>query len=142
MRWQRRRKGSLGTGGMACWFTSRVLPSARNIFAAKDCWGHSDQYCQCPNANNHISNSNLCRQCPTECVRFVVTLSANQVFYNPSEVTFEELCNVFFGRINPTQVNGQGGDRGTQYRTGVYPHTKEQKDVVRRISHYTVRAAT
>ncbi|CAN0326177.1 unnamed protein product, partial [Hapterophycus canaliculatus] len=59
---------------------------------------------------------------------------AVQVFYNPSEVTFEELCNVFFGRINPTQVNGQGGDRGTQYRTGVYPHTKEQKDVVRSVS--------
>lgn len=54
-----------------------------------------------------------------------------QVYYNPSEVTFEELCNVFYGRINPTQENGQGGDRGTQYRTGIYPHTKEQTDVVR-----------
>lgn len=54
-----------------------------------------------------------------------------QVFYNPSEVSFEELCGVFFGRIDPTQVNGQGGDRGTQYRTGVYPHTKEQEEMVR-----------
>ncbi|CAN0448870.1 unnamed protein product, partial [Ectocarpus sp. 8 AP-2014] len=51
-----------------------------------------------------------------------------QVFYKPSEVSFEELCGVFFGRINPTQVNGQGGDRGTQYRTGIYSHTKEQSD--------------
>lgn len=54
-----------------------------------------------------------------------------QVYYNPSEVSFEELCGVFFGRIDPTQVNGQGGDRGTQYRTGIYPHTKEQEEVVR-----------
>lgn len=59
------------------------------------------------------------------------TTRGQQVFYNPSEVTFEELCDVFFGRIDPTQVNGQGGDRGTQYRTGVYPHTKEQEDAVR-----------
>lgn len=57
-----------------------------------------------------------------------------QVYYNPSEVSFEVLCGVFFGRINPTQVNGQGGDRGTQYRTGIYPHTKEQSDVVRCVS--------
>lgn len=56
---------------------------------------------------------------------------APQVYYNPSEVSFEELCGVFFGRIDPTQVNGQGGDRGTQYRTGIYPHTKEQEGVVR-----------
>ncbi|CAM9626462.1 unnamed protein product [Ectocarpus sp. 13 AM-2016] len=58
---------------------------------------------------------------------------AVQVYYNPSEVSFEELCGVFFGRINPTQVNGQGGDRGTQYRTGIYPHTKEQSDVALKV---------
>lgn len=56
------------------------------------------------------------------------------MYYNPSEVSFEELCGVFFGRIDPTQVNGQGGDRGTQYRTGIYPHTKEQEEVVRGLS--------
>lgn len=53
------------------------------------------------------------------------------MFYNPSEVTFEELCDVFFDRIDPTTVNGQGNDRGTQYRTGIYPHTKEQEAAVR-----------
>lgn len=63
---------------------------------------------------------------------------APQVYYNPSEVSFEELCGVFFGRIDPTQVNGQGGDRGTQYRTGIYPHTKEQEEVVRDLPSPTV----
>eukprot|EP00752_Nemacystus_decipiens_P013846 g12293.t1 len=58
---------------------------------------------------------------------------AVQVYYNPSEVSFEELCGVFFGRIDPTQVNGQGGDRGTQYRTGIYPHTKEQEEVAQKV---------
>ncbi|CAM9716550.1 unnamed protein product [Discosporangium mesarthrocarpum] len=52
---------------------------------------------------------------------------AVQVFYNPLEVSFESLMEVFFGRIDPTQKDGQGGDWGTQYRTGVYPHTEEQE---------------
>lgn len=38
---------------------------------------------------------------------------------------------MFFGRIDPTQVDGQGGDWGTQYRTGVYCHTDEQETSVR-----------
>eukprot|EP00904_Undaria_pinnatifida_P003731 jgi/Undpi1/13359/HiC_scaffold_8.g03018.m1 len=38
-----------------------------------------------------------------------------------------EAVQVFFGRIDPTQKDGQGGDWGTQYRTGVYYHTDEQE---------------
>lgn len=53
-----------------------------------------------------------------------------QVHYDPSEVKFEELLEVFFGRIDPTQKDGQGGDWGTQYRTGVYYHTDEQEATV------------
>ncbi|CAM9939509.1 unnamed protein product [Choristocarpus tenellus] len=55
---------------------------------------------------------------------------AVQVHYKPSEVSYESLVDVFFSRIDPTQVNGQGGDRGTQYRTGVYSHTEEQAEAV------------
>jgi len=51
---------------------------------------------------------------------------AVQVYYNPEEVSFTQLCNVFFERTNPTTVNGQGNDFGTQYRTGVYTHTDQQ----------------
>lgn len=58
--------------------------------------------------------------------------SPPQVQYKPSEVTYEELLAVFFDRIDPTQVDGQGGDWGTQYRTGVYYHTEEQEAAVSR----------
>lgn len=51
---------------------------------------------------------------------------ATLVFYDPKTVGYEQLLDVFFERIDPTQVNGQGGDRGTQYRTGVYTHSEEQ----------------
>ncbi len=36
---------------------------------------------------------------------------------------------MLFSRINPTTVNGQGNDHGTQYRTGVYTHTPEDRKV-------------
>jgi peptide-methionine (S)-S-oxide reductase len=51
------------------------------------------------------------------------------VYYDPQECTYEQLLDTFFDRINPTTVNGQGNDYGKQYRTGVYPHTAEQKKV-------------
>lgn len=49
------------------------------------------------------------------------------VYYDPTETTYEALLDTFFGRVNPTTVNGQGNDRGTQYRTGVYFHSPEQE---------------
>jgi peptide-methionine (S)-S-oxide reductase len=49
------------------------------------------------------------------------------LLYNPAEVSYEELLNVFWSRHDPTQLNGQGNDIGTQYRGGIYYHTEEQK---------------
>lgn len=52
---------------------------------------------------------------------------ATFVYYDPSVCSYEDLLDVFFDKTDPTQVNGQGNDRGTQYRTGVYFHTPEQE---------------
>jgi peptide-methionine (S)-S-oxide reductase len=51
------------------------------------------------------------------------------VYYDPKETSYEKLLDVFFARVNPTTVNGQGNDRGTQYRTGVYTHSPEQATI-------------
>lgn len=51
------------------------------------------------------------------------------VYYDPKETSYEKLLDVFFGRVDPMQVNGQGNDRGRQYRTGVYFHSEEQQEV-------------
>ena len=52
-----------------------------------------------------------------------------QVKYDPAEVTYEELLNIFFENHDPTTVNRQGPDVGTQYRSVVFYHSKEQKAV-------------
>merc|ERR1711990_481059 len=54
---------------------------------------------------------------------------AVQMTYDPNVVTFAELCDVFYEGHNPRQLNGQGGDMGTQYRSGIYYHDEEQKKV-------------
>ena len=53
------------------------------------------------------------------------------VYYNPKECSYEKLLDVFFDRVDPTTVNGQGRDYGKQYRTGVYYHTEEQEACAR-----------
>ncbi len=51
------------------------------------------------------------------------------VEYDPEQVTYEELLNVFWENHDPTQVNRQGPDVGTQYRSAIFFHTEEQKRV-------------
>ncbi|MDF2567452.1 MAG: peptide methionine sulfoxide reductase MsrB [Oscillospiraceae bacterium] len=45
---------------------------------------------------------------------------AVRVVYNPAAVTLDFLLDLFYEAIDPTSVNRQGGDRGEQYRTGIY----------------------
>ena len=50
------------------------------------------------------------------------------ITYNPKEISFTDLLDVFFNTHNPTTLNRQGADVGTQYRSAVFYHNKEQKD--------------
>jgi len=53
---------------------------------------------------------------------------AVEVIYNPQKVSFATLVDIYFGSQNPTQVNGQGPDRGSQYRSIIfYQNEAEQK---------------
>jgi peptide-methionine (S)-S-oxide reductase len=50
-----------------------------------------------------------------------------QVEYDPDEVTYERLLEVFWENHDPTTLNRQGPDVGTQYRSAIFYHTPEQK---------------
>jgi len=54
---------------------------------------------------------------------------AVQMLFNPEVVSYKELLAVLFDRMDPTTLNRQGNDRGTQYRSGIYYHTEDQKEV-------------
>lgn len=50
-----------------------------------------------------------------------------QVEYDPSKTSYEELLNVFWGVHDPTQMNRQGPDVGTQYRSAIFFYNAEQE---------------
>lgn len=52
-----------------------------------------------------------------------------QVVYQPDIITYTELLEIFFKTHNPTTVNRQGEDVGTQYRSVVLYHSEEQKKI-------------
>lgn len=50
-----------------------------------------------------------------------------QLYYDPSVISFEEILEVFWQTHDPTTLNQQGADKGTQYRSAVFYHSEEQK---------------
>lgn len=53
---------------------------------------------------------------------------AIQITFNPAEVAYEDLLEIFFATHDPTTLNRQGADVGTQYRSEVFYHSLEQKE--------------
>lgn len=51
-----------------------------------------------------------------------------QITFDPNFVTYEDLLNVFFTIHDPTTLNRQGADIGTQYRSAIFYHNPEQKE--------------
>jgi peptide-methionine (S)-S-oxide reductase len=56
-----------------------------------------------------------------------------QVTYDPREVSYEQLLEVFWSNHNPTTRNRQGWDIGSQYRSAVFFHTPEQRAAAERV---------
>ena len=52
-----------------------------------------------------------------------------RIVFNDAEISFEQLLEVFWFVHNPTQLNRQGNDIGTQYRSVVFYHDEEQKKI-------------
>jgi len=52
-----------------------------------------------------------------------------QITYDPDQISYRDLLDVFFTIHDPTTLNRQGGDVGTQYRSAIYYHNEEQKRI-------------
>lgn len=58
---------------------------------------------------------------------------AVEIVYEPSKISYDELLEVFFQVHDPTSLNRQGADVGTQYRSAIFYHTAQQKQ---KAEHY------
>ena len=59
-----------------------------------------------------------------------------QITFDPAVISYEELLEVFWKTHDPTTLNRQGGDFGTQYRSAVFTHNDEQKKLA---EHYKMK---
>jgi peptide-methionine (S)-S-oxide reductase len=55
-----------------------------------------------------------------------------EVTYDPQKITYDELLAVFWKSHDPTTLNRQGADTGTQYRSVIFYHTDEQKQLAQK----------
>ncbi|HIG73760.1 MAG TPA: peptide-methionine (S)-S-oxide reductase MsrA [Bacteroidetes bacterium] len=56
-----------------------------------------------------------------------------RVTFDPEQISYEDLLTVFFATHDPTTLNRQGADRGTQYRSIVMTETDEQRETAERV---------
>jgi peptide methionine sulfoxide reductase msrA/msrB len=56
-------------------------------------------------------------------------VEAVQVYYDPAKITYEELLDYFWKHVDPTDAAGQFVDRGTQYRSVIFYHNEEQRQL-------------
>ena len=52
-----------------------------------------------------------------------------QIHYNPTLISFNQILEHFFATHDPTTLNKQGADHGTQYRSGIFYHDENQKKI-------------
>ena len=56
---------------------------------------------------------------------------AIRIAFNPDQLSFDDLLDIFFATHDPTQLNRQGNDIGTQYRSAIFPQSPEQEEKAR-----------
>lgn len=56
---------------------------------------------------------------------------AVEIIFDPKVVSYEQLLSIFWERHNPTTLNRQGPDVGTQYRSEIFYHSEEQAEIAR-----------
>jgi len=103
---------TLVLGGGCFWCTEAVYKEVRGVLDVES--GYSNGQAQQPSYEDVCTGTTGCN----EVVRLV---------YDPSQVSTRELLEIFFVIHDPTTLNRQGNDVGTQYRSGIYVTTQEQR---------------
>jgi peptide-methionine (S)-S-oxide reductase len=65
-----------------------------------------------------------------------------QITFDPAQISFREILEVFFDIHDPTTLNRQGADVGTQYRSAIFYHSDEQKAVAEQVIGDLEKAGT
>ncbi|DBA78416.1 hypothetical protein WJX79_010510 [Trebouxia sp. C0005] len=121
------------TTRMACQVAPAKAPSGQDIatFAGGCFWGVELAFQRVPGVTKtsvgYTAGHDKAPTYNSVCSGQTGHTEAVQVYYDPKETDYTKLLDCFFQHVDPTTLNQQGGDRGTQYRSGIYYHNEEQK---------------
>jgi peptide-methionine (S)-S-oxide reductase len=109
---------SITLGGGCFWCTEAVYERVRGVLSVEP------GYC-----NGHVERPSYEQVCSGSTGHAEVV----QLRFDPSQISLSELLEIFFVIHDPTTLNRQGADVGTQYRSGIYFHAPEQREVAARV---------
>lgn len=100
--------------GGCFWCVEAVYASAKGVYKVESGY-----------AGGHVKNPSYKEVCNGTTGH----AEAVQISFNPNVITYAQLLEIFFAVHDPTTLNRQGPDTGTQYRSAIFYHTEEQKAV-------------
>ena len=114
-----------------------TAPSSKATFAGGCFWCTEAVYAELKGVKR-VTSGYIGGQLPNPTYKQVCTgqtghAEAIEIEYDPAAVSFAKLLEVFFATHDPTTLNRQGADVGTQYRSGVFYHDAEQKRIAQEV---------
>ena len=117
--------------------TADDKPMAKATFAGGCFWCTEAVYKEIKGVNEvtsgYIGGKNPNPTYKQVCTGLTGHAEAVEIEYDPDLVPYEKLLEVFFATHDPTTLNRQGADAGTQYRSGVFYHDDEQKQIAEKV---------